>query len=147
MELAEVDEWENIGGGESWLEQFIDPTVQLYQVPDFIHMNEPRQIHTCDICETSFTEKRSLDRHKRERHENDKTFTCLNCFKVFRRERTLKKHGQICNGAGSSMQVDPTLELTPPTKKPKLEGQELIDYEVCTPFPRFHSRVVCFRKQ
>jgi len=116
-----------------WLEQFIDPTIQLYEVPEIIRMDEPRQPFTCDICKVPFTQKYSLNRHYKEQHNRTDTLTCPNCSKEFTRKQHLEIHEKVCNGGSSKRKhLSDCPELTPPAKKSRLIGQTLIDYEVCT---------------
>ena len=118
MEFAEEN--------ESWMEQFIDPDVHLYQVPEYIRLSASHQKHMCPICKTYFNQKQSLNRHHREKHERKETFTCLNCSRVFRRKEHLKIHDLRCNG-GTSKYSHPS---PPPTKKGRISDQERVHYEV-----------------
>jgi len=68
-----------------------------------------------------------------DEHDKNKTLTCPNCSKEFTTKQHLEIHEKVCNGSSSKREHLPDCpELTPPTKKSRLIGQKLIDYEVCT---------------
>ena len=46
----------------------------------------------CDICETTFGQNSSLNRHVRIVHDNLKKFKCQQCSKSFGRSDCLKTH-------------------------------------------------------
>ena len=52
------------------------------------------QPHKCDICEKSFTQKASLNRHIKSVHENSKPHKCDICELSFSEKGTLKRHIQ-----------------------------------------------------
>ena len=55
--------------------------------------------HTCSQCERTFSQRRSLLRHMREKHgEGAATFTCPECEQSFGRAGDLARHQQNLHG-------------------------------------------------
>ena len=49
----------------------------------------------CDQCHSLFNDKKSLKRHKLEKHEtNEKKFKCPECGKMFGQKRNMERHVQ-----------------------------------------------------
>ena len=65
--------------------------------------------HLCDICETTFSLKRNLKRHKKVIHEGKKLYPCKICQKTFSVTKYLERHisvvhegqkGYVCDSCG-----------------------------------------------
>ena len=50
----------------------------------------------CRICGKKFKQKKNLNQHMKEVHENPNTFKCEKCGKVYSHKRSLDKHTKIC---------------------------------------------------
>lgn len=50
--------------------------------------------HMCDICQSRFTRKGDVERHKRLVHKSQKPFKCQKCMKEFSDRKNLKAHLQ-----------------------------------------------------
>ena len=50
----------------------------------------------CKICEKTFKQKKNLNQHMKNVHNNTNTFKCVNCDKVYSHKSSLDKHTKIC---------------------------------------------------
>jgi len=56
------------------------------------HEKTHNKAHECDICKRMFPFKNCLNKHKKENHENAKSFECEICNKKFNQKKHLKAH-------------------------------------------------------
>lgn len=58
------------------------------------HMPNEQRIHTCDICQKTFTHMTDLSMHKKY-HDPDKKFDCEVCGREFNRLNNLQRHMMV----------------------------------------------------
>ena len=46
----------------------------------------------CDVCKSSFKQKKSLKFHVKQKHGQEESFPCPKCGKLFDRKDSMKKH-------------------------------------------------------
>ncbi|KAI1892290.1 hypothetical protein AGOR_G00131820 [Albula goreensis] len=64
-----------------------------------LHPPQGEKLYGCDVCDTRFTQRYHLERHKRI-HSGEKPYQCEGCQKSFSRTDRLLRHRRMCRVGG-----------------------------------------------